>query len=61
MISLEDFIKVNHGFLCQLANYFCQTYVPGLEFEDLYQVGCLALVEKYDEYNPDKGAISTFS
>lgn len=31
-----------------------------IDLEDLYQVGCLALIESYHNYNPDKGSLTTF-
>lgn len=61
-ITLEEFIEMNRGFLYKLATkYSHSTYILGIEFDDLYQAGCLALIEKFPQYNVTKGTLSTFS
>lgn len=60
-ISLEEFINQNQGFLHNLASFYSNTNELGIEFEDLYQVGCLALIEKYNSYDKEKGSMSTYS
>jgi len=60
-ISLEEYILSNNGFLNKLASYYSNVIDIGIEYEDLYQVGCLALVESYNNYNVKKGSLSTYS
>lgn len=60
--TLEEFIEVNQGFLYRLAKFYASnTDLIGIEFDDLYQVGCLALINRYHDYDTSKGALSTFS
>jgi RNA polymerase sigma factor (sigma-70 family) len=61
-ISLEEFLIKNKGFINIQASFYSKyTSDLGIEFDDLYQVGCLALIEKYDDYDQEKGKISTYS
>lgn len=61
-ITVEEYLKINHELLCKLAySYTKYNYIYNIEFNDLYQVGCLALIENYPKYDSTKGAISTFS
>lgn len=61
-LTLEQFIEKNRGLIYRLAKkYYHMTYIYGIEFDDLFQVGCLALTERYPDYDSNKGKISTFS
>lgn len=61
-ITLEQFIEKNKGLIYQLAKkYYRMTCIYGIELDDLYQVGCLGLIEKYKEYDSSKGKMSTFA
>lgn len=61
-LSLEELYQKNQGFLYRLAKYYedCCNEL-GIELEDLYQVGCLALCNNYHKYDSSKGALSTFT
>ena len=61
-MTLEEFVLSNDGLVKKIAGHYygiCSDY--GIEFEDLYQVGCLALIEKYKNYNSTKGNVSTYA
>lgn len=60
-ITLEQMLENSKGLIYQIAKrYYLMTNRYGIEFDDLYQVGCLALIENYPDYDPSKGAVSTF-
>ena len=61
-IDFRTVYRKNRGLIYQLATkYYHTAYIYGIEFDDLFQVGCLALTEKYLDYDPNKGKISTFA
>lgn len=59
--NLENYIISNGGFLHKLASYYSSMTNYAVEYDDLYQVGCLALIEKYSNYNEEKGSLSNYS
>ena len=61
-MTLEEFVLNNEGLVKKIAQHYygiCHDY--GIEFDDLYQVGCLALIEKYKNYSEAKGNASTYA
>ena len=61
-MSLEEFVLKNQGLLVGIASRYAKKVVDfGIEFDDLYQVGALELVERYKDYCSEKGSVSVFS
>ena len=58
-INREEFIKQNLG----LVHSICRRFAGrGLEYDDLYQAGCMGLVKAVDAYDFDRGfAFSTYA
>lgn len=61
-MSMEEFVLSNKNIIVKLAKYYCGIAKDyGIEFDDLYQVGCLALIEKYDSYDESRGNTLTYA
>ena len=61
-MTKEEFILSNKNLVYFIARYYYGIGCDfGIEFEDLIQVGYLALVEKYDNYDEKKGKTSTYA
>ena len=61
-MTREEFILSNKNLVLSIARYYygiCREF--GIEFEDLRQVGYLALAEKYGNYDEKKGKASTYA
>ncbi len=58
-INREEFIKENLG----LVHSICRRFAGrGIEYDDLYQAGCMGLVKAVDAYDFDRGfAFSTYA
>ena len=58
-INREEFIKQNLG----LVHSICRRFAGrGLEYDDLYQAGCIGLVKAVDAYDFERGfAFSTYA
>ena len=58
-INREEFIKQNLG----LVHSICRRFAGrGLEYDDLYQAGCMGLVKAVDAYDFERGfAFSTYA
>ncbi len=58
-ISREEFIKQNLPLVHSLCKRFCGR---GIEYEDLYQAGCIGLIKAADAFDSSKGfAFSTYA
>ena len=58
-ISREEFIKENLGLVHSICRRFSGR---GIEYDDLYQAGCMGLVKAVDAYDFDRGfAFSTYA
>ena len=58
-ISREEFIKQNLPLVHSLCKRFCGR---GIEYEDLYQAGCIGLIKAVDAFDINKGfAFSTYA
>lgn len=61
-MTRDEFFLTYKGYAKILATKFTyEVEDMGIEFDDLYQVGCLALIECYDKYKSDKASYSTFA
>lgn len=59
-MTLEEYVLKFSGYAINYAKYYCKIlYDMNLEFDDLYQAGCLALVESYYKYDSSKSSPST--
>ena len=58
-VSREEFIKDNFG----LVHSICRRFTGrGIEYDDLYQAGCIGLVKAVDAFDESKGfAFSTYA
>ncbi len=58
-LNREEFIKENLG----LVHSICRRFAGrGIEYDDLYQAGCMGLVKAVDAYDLDRGfAFSTYA
>ncbi len=58
-LSREEFIEQNLG----LVHTICHRFTgKGIEYDDLYQAGCLGLVKAYDAFDWDRGLMfSTYA
>lgn len=58
-ISREEFISNNLG----LVHSLCKRFVgKGIEYDDLYQAGCIGLVKAYDAFDDERGiCFSTYA
>jgi RNA polymerase sporulation-specific sigma factor len=58
-LSREEFVKENLG----LVHSICRRFAGrGIEYEDLYQAGCLGLVKAVDAFDEKRGfAFSTYA
>ena len=58
-INREEFIKQNLG----LVHSICRRFAGrGLEYDDLYQAGCMGLVKAVDAFDSERGfAFSTYA
>lgn len=58
-ISREEFIESNLG----LVHSLCKRFIGrGIEYDDLYQAGCMGLVKAADAFDADKGfCFSTYA
>ena len=60
MVNMEDEIKKYLPFASELAfSYYKKTYL-NIEYDDLYQIGSLAILEAYSSYDDTKGSFSTY-
>lgn len=59
LISREEFIKENLG----LVHSICKRFTGrGIEYDDLYQAGCIGLIKATDAFDSQKGfAFSTYA
>ena len=55
-MNLTQTILQNEGLIYKIANYF-KSYN---NMEDLYQAGCLAIINAYPNYDETKGSFSTY-
>lgn len=55
-MTLTQIIMQNEGLIYKIANYF-KSYN---NMEDLYQAGCLAIINAYPNYDETKGSFSTY-
>ena len=61
-MSKEEFILEYKGYAKIWADYYSHLFESwNIEFEDLYQVGCLRLAEVYDKYEAGKSSPSTYA
>lgn len=59
---LDEYIKISDKLLKYLASSYTKKFrILGIEYNDLYQVGCLALVERYYDYDESRASFLTFS
>lgn len=58
-VSREEFISNNLG----LVHSLCKRFVgKGIEYDDLYQAGCIGLVKAYDAFDDERGiCFSTYA
>ena len=58
-ISREEFISNNLG----LVHSLCKRFIgKGIEYDDLYQAGCIGLVKAYDAFDDERGiCFSTYA
>ncbi len=57
----EELLLLHQGLIHRYASYYAKhLYLYGIEYEDLYQVGCIAILENYQNYQMDKGKMSTY-
>lgn len=58
-ITKEDMIESNYGLVHACANKFRGR---GVEYDDLFQAGCIGLIKAADKFDPDRGfAFSTYA
>lgn len=61
-ITMDEYLKTSERLLkCFAHQYTKRIGFFGIEYNDLYQVGALALIEKYNEYDETISSIKTFS
>lgn len=61
-ISLEEFVLKHHTYAKSLARHYCNILSElNLEYDDLYQAGCLNLIEWYTKYDNSKSSPSTYA
>lgn len=60
-LTIEELIEKYSNLIKNISTQLAQdvNYL-NIDFEDLYQVGCLELIESYHKYNPDRGSLTTF-
>ena len=58
-VSREEFISNNLG----LVHSLCKRFIgKGIEYDDLYQAGCIGLVKAYDAFDDERGiCFSTYA
>ena len=60
-MSIEELFQKYDSLIKKLANYYCRrTRSLGIEFDDLYQEGCKAFLDKYKEYDESSNSFSKF-
>jgi len=57
--KFDLFIKQNKGFISEIALKFAKKHDD--HFEDLYQIGCIALFKALDSFDPSRATLSTFA
>lgn len=61
-MSLEEFVLENKMYVKIISKYYYEQVANlGIEFDDLCQVGYLALIENYDKYDSSKACPSTYA
>lgn len=61
-LTLEEFISKYSDYANVIASKFISEVKDyGIDFDDLYQTGCLVLVESYHRYDKQKASYSTFA